>query len=93
MTQPICEETELMFAPAKTYIRYEPLGVCAIFGAWNYPWTVCMKPLIQCITAGNCGLIKPSELAPHSSAVVKKFVEKYLDTSAFAVVEGGIDIA
>jgi acyl-CoA reductase-like NAD-dependent aldehyde dehydrogenase len=80
MTQPICEETELMFAPAKTYIRYEPLGVCAIFGAWNYPWTVCMKPLIQCITAGNCGLIKPSELAPHSSAVVKKFVEKYLDT-------------
>lgn len=46
MTQPICEETELMFAPAKTYMRYEPLGICAIFGAWNYPWTVNMKPLI-----------------------------------------------
>jgi len=42
----INEETELLLAPARTMIKYEPLGVCAIFSAWNYPITTALKPVI-----------------------------------------------
>lgn len=90
---PIEEETELMLFPGKTQIIYEPLGVCAVYSAWNYPFLTCIKPVIQCICAGNAALIKPSEVAPATSAVVKKFVERYLDTDFYRVIEGGIDVA
>jgi len=40
------EQTELIFQPGQAIIHYEPLGVCGIFGTWNYPYTVCFKPLI-----------------------------------------------
>jgi acyl-CoA reductase-like NAD-dependent aldehyde dehydrogenase len=87
------DETELLLAPAKTYIRYEPLGVTGIFGAWNYPLLTVFKPLVTCITAGNPAIMKPSEMSPASSAIIKKFVERYMDTDFFVVVEGGIDVA
>jgi aldehyde dehydrogenase (NAD+) len=82
-----------LLAPARTYIRYEPLGVTAIYGSWNYPITTILKPLVQCITAGNPAILKPSEMGPNSSAVIKKFVERYMDTDFFAVIEGGVDVA
>lgn len=42
----IAEETELIAAPARTYIKYEPLGVCAVYSAWNYPIVTALKPVI-----------------------------------------------
>jgi len=42
----ISEETELLAAPARTYIKYEPLGVCAVYSAWNYPIVTALKPVI-----------------------------------------------
>jgi aldehyde dehydrogenase (NAD+) len=86
-------DTPLALAPARTFVRYEPLGVVLIFGSWNYPYVVNLKALCQAITAGNCAVIKPSEMAPASSAAIKKLVEKYLDPACFAVIEGGIEIA
>lgn len=86
-------DTPLMLAPAKTFVRYEPLGVVLIFGSWNYPYVVNLKPLCQAITSGNCAVIKPSEMAPVSSAAIKKLVDKYLDPECFAVIEGGVEIA
>jgi len=82
-----------MLGPGSTLIHYEPLGVCGIYGAWNYPYVVVLKPLVQCITAGNCAIIKPSEIAEHSGLAVKKFVEKYLDKECFDVVLGGVEVA
>ena len=79
MTKDEIVDTELVLGPGTTLIHYEPLGVCGIYGSWNYPYVVTLKPLIQCITAGNCAIIKPSEVAEHSGVVVKKFVETYLD--------------
>ena len=67
-------------------IRYEPLGVALIFGSWNYPYVVNIKPLASCIAAGNCAVIKPSEMSPNSSNVIEKFVEKYLDNDCFSVI-------
>jgi len=86
-------DTPLMLAPAKTSVKYEPLGVALIFGSWNYPYVVNFKPLCQAITAGNCAVIKPSEMAPVSSALIYKIVTKYLDPDCYAVIEGGVDIA
>jgi len=86
-------DTPLPLAPAKTMIRYEPLGVALIFGSWNYPYVVGLKPLCQAITSGNCAVLKPSEMSPTSSAAIKKLVDKYLDKDCYAVIEGGVEIA
>jgi aldehyde dehydrogenase (NAD+) len=89
----IHEETELLFAPASTMIRYEPYGICAIYSAWNYPILTAFKPLVQAITSGNCVIMKPSEIAAATSAVIKKFIERYLDQDYIRCIEGGIDVA
>jgi aldehyde dehydrogenase (NAD+) len=82
-----------MLAPCKTKIRYEPLGVALIYASWNYPYVVSLKPLSQAITTGNCAVIKPSELAPNASRVIKDLIDKYLDKDCFAVIEGGPEVA
>lgn len=87
------EETELALAPARTTIRYEPLGVCGIFSAWNYPILTALKPVIQCITTGNAIILKPSEIAAATSKVLKKFVDRYLDPEFIRCIEGGVDVA
>jgi aldehyde dehydrogenase (NAD+) len=86
-------DTPLLMAPAMSMVRYEPLGVALIFGSWNYPYVVTLKPLCQAIIAGNCAVIKPSEMSPNSSSAIKKLVDKYLDNECFAVIEGGVEIA
>ena len=60
----------IVFTPSSAVIRYEPLGVALIMGSWNYPYFVVIKPLIACIAAGNCAIIKPSELSPNSSRAI-----------------------
>jgi len=60
-------DPSIIFAPASSAIKYEPLGVALIFGSWNFPYFVTLKPLVTCITSGNCAIIKPSELGPCSA--------------------------
>jgi aldehyde dehydrogenase (NAD+) len=93
MMADVVTPTELGLAPATTKIRYEPLGVVGVMGAWNFPFGVTLRPMVDAISAGNCVLIKPSELAPNASAVMKMLVEKYLDNEAIIVVEGAADVA
>ena len=80
-------------APGHTYIHYEPLGVVAIYSAWNYPVSLALKPVAQAITAGNCVIMKPSELSPNVSKVIAKLFDKYMDPDYFRCVEGGLDVA
>ncbi|MDF2179168.1 aldehyde dehydrogenase family protein [Aliiglaciecola sp. CAU 1673] len=82
--------TPIIAMPGKSYIQPDPKGVVLIIGAWNYPFQLTLAPLIPAIAAGNCALIKPSELAPNTSALIAKLIPKYLDRDAFAVVEGGV---
>ena len=86
-------DTELTFAPGYSTIKWEPLGVALIFGSWNYPYFVTLKPLAQAITAGNCAIIKPSEFSPATSAAMVKLVTNYLDPDCFKVIPGGTDVA
>lgn len=79
----------LLSLPAKSLIIPEPLGTCLVIGAWNYPFQLSMSPMLSAISAGNCVIVKPSELAPHTSSLIAELLPKYLDMNAVLVVEGG----
>ncbi len=83
----------LIYQPAKASCSPEPYGVVLIIGAWNYPFNLSLAPLISAIAAGNCALLKPSEHAPRSSALIAEGVGRYLDQSAIRVVTGGVEEA
>ncbi|WP_328349892.1 aldehyde dehydrogenase family protein [Mycobacterium sp. NBC_00419] len=74
--------------PGRAWVQYDPLGVILVIGPWNYPFYLCMAPLVAAIAAGNAAVIKPSELAPATSELIARLVPQYLDTDAIRVVEG-----
>ncbi|MBW4614273.1 MAG: aldehyde dehydrogenase family protein [Desmonostoc vinosum HA7617-LM4] len=82
---------EFFYYSARIYP--EPLGVVLIIGAWNYPFNLSISPLVGAIAAGNCAIIKPSELAPHTSHLIADLITKYFDSAYIAVVEGGVEIS
>ena len=82
--------TPLAYQPGKSMVVREPLGVVLIIAPWNYPLQLAIGPLVAAIAAGNCALVKPSEVAPHTSAAIARFLPMYLDPLAVAVVEGGV---
>jgi aldehyde dehydrogenase (NAD+) len=74
--------------PGRGWVQYDPLGVVLVIGPWNYPVYLSLSPLVAAVAAGNCAVIKPSELAPATSAVLARLVPEYLDPAAVRVVEG-----
>ncbi|MFE3291750.1 aldehyde dehydrogenase family protein [Rhodococcus sp. NPDC059234] len=74
--------------PALGWVQYEPLGVVLVIGAWNAPLTVTLGPLVAAVSAGNCAVVKPSELAPATARLLARLLPEYLDAEAVAVVEG-----
>lgn len=81
--------TPLAQFPAKSFEMTEPYGVVLIMSPWNYPFMLCMEPLIGAIAAGNCCIVKPSAYAPHVSTVLKKMLSAVFPPEFAAVVEGG----
>lgn len=79
--------------PSSGYIYPEPLGVVLIIGAWNYPLQLVISPLIGAIAAGNCAIIKPSEISVNSSRVVSEILRKTFEPAYINVVEGGVEIS
>jgi aldehyde dehydrogenase (NAD+) len=79
---------ELAQLPGRGWVEYEPYGTVLIIGAWNYPFYLTLGPAVGAIAAGNTVLLKPSEIAPASAALMAELVPRYLDSDAIAVVEG-----
>ncbi|MFD0067475.1 aldehyde dehydrogenase family protein [Streptomyces sp. NPDC056689] len=75
--------------PATARIHPEPLGVCLIIAPWNYPLTLTLNPLVGALSAGNAAVVKPSELAPATSALIAGLLPRYVE--AVAVVEGAVE--
>jgi aldehyde dehydrogenase (NAD+) len=75
--------------PGRAEVVPEPLGAVLVIGPWNYPVRCLVLPLAFAIAAGNSAAVKPSELAPATSALLAELLPSYLDDSAVAVVEGG----
>lgn len=78
---------------SRSRIQREPLGVVLIIGPWNYPLQLTLGPLVGALAAGNCAVVKPSELAPRTSAAVAELIQRYLDPDCVQVIEGGADEA
>ncbi len=74
--------------PATSHLYSEPLGVTLILGPWNYPVQLVIAPLIGSMAAGNCSLLKPSELAPKSSRLISRLIRDNFDPGYVTVVEG-----
>ncbi|XP_076283853.1 aldehyde dehydrogenase type III isoform X1 [Lasioglossum baleicum] len=72
-------------------IRKDPFGVVLIMGPWNYPFQLCIIPLMGAIAAGNCVILKPSELSSATSELFAKIIPQYLDSECVQVVLGGIN--
>lgn len=79
--------------PGSAWVQPEPLGVALIIGPWNYPFQLMISPLVGAIAAGNCAILKPSELAPATSRVLAKLVAETFDPAHVALVEGGVETA
>lgn len=76
-----------------TYIKYEPLGVVLIISPWNYPLILSIRPLIGAIVAGNCAILKPSELSPNTEKLLTELLPKYLDEECYRIVTGDADVS
>lgn len=83
----------LEFLALSNTVQYQPVGVVGIMVPWNYPIFLAFGPLIDVIAAGNRALIKPSELVPHTSALLSALVSDYFSADEVAVIEGGVDVA
>lgn len=80
--------TNLLNLPSRSYVYKEPLGVVLIIGPWNYPLQLVLAPLVGALAAGNCVVLKPSELAPATAAVLKKMITESFAPEYLSVVEG-----
>ncbi|MEY8532521.1 aldehyde dehydrogenase [Blautia pseudococcoides] len=81
--------TPLAQFPSRSFVTYEPYGVVLVMAPWNYPFMLCMDPLIGAVAAGNCCILKPSGYAKHVSAVIVKMIREAFPPEFVAVVEGG----
>ena len=80
--------TNLLNLPSKSYVMTEPLGVVLIIGPWNYPLQLLFTPLAGAIAAGNCVVLKPSEFAPATAAIMKKIIDATFEKQYVQFVEG-----
>lgn len=79
---------ELSQLPGRGWVEHEPYGTVLIIGAWNFPFALTLGPAVGAIAAGNTLVLKPSEVAAASSALMADLVPRYLDNDAIAVIEG-----
>ncbi|MDV2993079.1 MAG: 4,4'-diaponeurosporen-aldehyde dehydrogenase [Chroococcidiopsis sp. SAG 2025] len=77
--------------PGAGKIYPEPLGIVLIISPWNYPLQLAITPLVGAIAAGNCAIVKPSEIATHAAEVLAKMLQKHFDSRYILVVEGGVE--
>ncbi len=89
-SEPKRVKESLINFPSRSYVHSDPYGVALIIGPWNYPFQLLLNPLIGAMAAGNCAIVKPSELTPTTSAVVAKMIRQHFDDSYIATVEGGV---
>lgn len=80
----------MTLAPARAWTVREPLGTVLIISPWNYPLNLALAPLVGALAAGNTVVLKPSEVAPATAAVLAHWLPRVLDSEAVAVVEGGV---
>lgn len=77
--------------PSTDYIYKQPFGVVLIISPWNYPLLLAIQPLISAIAAGNCVVLKPSEVSSNTSAVIAKMINDNFPTEYISVILGDVE--
>lgn len=83
-------KTNILTMADNCYIHSEPRGVCLVIGAWNYPVQLTLMPLVGAISAGNCCIVKPSEVSPATASFLEEVVPKYMDNECIHIINGGV---
>ncbi|HRW98020.1 MAG TPA: aldehyde dehydrogenase family protein [Cyclobacteriaceae bacterium] len=91
-SQPTKVDAPINYLGTWSEIHNEPKGVCLIISPWNFPFNLCVGPLVSCLAAGNAALLKPSEATPHTSRLIGEMVREVFDGEV-VVVEGDKDVA
>jgi aldehyde dehydrogenase (NAD+) len=91
--KPIKVNTPMTLLGSRSYIQPEPKGVSLIIAPWNYPFNLAIGPLVSAIAAGCTAIIKPSELTPHTSALIRRLVDETFDSAQVFVFEGEVEMA
>lgn len=81
-------KTPFMHQPGYSFTKAESLGVVLIIAPWNYPFQLIISPLIANIAAGNCAILKPSEISENSSNIIAKLINENFDANYIKVIEG-----
>lgn len=92
-TRPQPVPAALVSFPSSHTIYPQPFGVCYIAGAWNYPVLLSLAPVVGAIAAGNCAIVKPSELAANTAKLICELLSKYFDEGFLAAVLGGAEVS
>jgi aldehyde dehydrogenase (NAD+) len=82
--------TSFIAMPGRSMIYPQPLGVVLVIAPWNYPLQLTLAPLIGALAAGNCAVVKPSEMAAATSRLLATKLPGYIDSRCLKVIEGGI---
>ena len=86
--EPESASTNLLNLPSKSYVIHEPFGVVLIIGPWNYPLQLLFTPMAGAIAAGNCVMLKASEFAPATGAVMQQIIDETFEKQYILLTEG-----
>jgi len=89
--KPVKVRSTLLNFPSADYSYSEPYGKVLIIAPWNYPFQLAMCPLVAAVAAGNAVVLKPSELTPHTSAILSKIIKDVFQKEHVSVEEGGVE--
>lgn len=88
--RPKSKSTPINLFPSKSWTQYEPLGVVLIISPWNYPLNLALSPLVGALAAGNCVVLKPSEVSQNTTKLLSGLIPKYFSHDYVRVIEGGV---
>lgn len=91
LSSPKKVNTNLVNQIGRSRIHSEPLGNILVIGAWNYPYQLSLSPIIAALAAGNCCILKPSEIAENTMKAMSKIINENFPSEYLYVYEGGID--
>lgn len=91
LSKPKKVSTNLTNQIGKSRIYPEPLGNILVIGAWNYPYQLSLSPIIAAMAAGNCCILKPSEIAENTMKLMAKIINENFPPEYLYVFEGGVD--
>ena len=87
------EVTPSMNPADRAQIAYEARGVCLILGPWNFPLGLALGPLAAAIAAGNCCIVKLTDLCPATARVAASIIRDVFDENEVALFEGDVSVA